>query len=215
MTVGITGPSASGKGTIARLLAQRLQWFYIDIGLVFRAAAYVATERSIIHSGELGHILSKKLVYHWDYEKVDVLFDGQSIVNRLHDLVISTAASELAKDQSTMNMLHEFVDSMTMMQPFLIADGRNVGTTLYPDAFPIFCIQASTLARAKRRFQQLLEKDPTVKYEVVLEDLEKRDEKDRTRAFAPYTVPLHSIIINNNEISALECTEKILSYLNR
>ncbi len=174
MIIAVDGPAASGKGTIARKLAKFLGFHYLDTGSLYRAIA-----RDIIDSGqEIENVeIARKAALNLDPTSLDD--------PRLRYKGVGNAASVIAGMAEVRDALLHYQRKFAAKPPGTVLDGRDIATVVCPNADVKLFITASIEERASRRYRELLEKNPEIKYSDVLETIIKRDERDRSRAIAP------------------------------
>ena len=209
--VTIDGPGGSGKGTIAMRLAQDLGWHLLDSGALYRIVAVAAMDNQIDVReedllGELARSLDVKFLFK-DLE-MDVLLDGKGISQRLRAEEVGKFASRVAALPAVRAALVERQQAFRM-PPGLVADGRDMGTVIFPDAKLKIFLTASVEARASRRYKQLKEKGESVNLSRLLRDIERRDQRDSSRAISPLKAALDAHFIDSTEMSIEEVLEKI------
>lgn len=213
--ITIDGPTSSGKNSVGFLLAEKLGYQYIDSGSIYRAGCIFLLRNNIPLETE------EKLVDVFRNLQIDIksedhrqrfFANGEDITNRLHD-------PEVTKIVSAVSAIREVRQAVKLIQYRLVESkntvmtGRDIGSEIFPLAKNKFYLTASVEVRAKRRFRQLVKKDPRVKYEDVLEDIKDRDEKDMTREVSPLRIPKDAVVIDNSNLSIEETVEEILKNL--
>jgi len=185
--ITIDGPSGSGKGTIARLLARELGYHFLDSGALYRLLAFAAEQRAIALDDEPSLVeLAGKLdiVFPADGGEDDVLLYGENIGSLIRTEAAGAGASRVAALPEVRTALlqrqRDFHSS-----PGLVADGRDMGTVVFPDAEVKIYLIASAEERARRRCKQLKEKGLDADYSAVVADIQARDERDMNRPVAP------------------------------
>ena len=185
--ITIDGPSGSGKGTIARLLARELGYHFLDSGALYRLLAFAAEQRAVALDDEPSLVeLAGKLdiVFPADGGEDDVLLYGENIGSLIRTEAAGAGASRVAALPEVRTALlqrqRDFHSS-----PGLVADGRDMGTVVFPDAGAKIYLIASAEERARRRCKQLKEKGLDADYSAVVADIQARDERDMNRPVAP------------------------------
>jgi len=209
--IAIDGPGGSGKGTIALHLARRLGWHLLDSGALYRLVAVAALDRGVGADDETGLArVAGELDARFEAgdDGVEVLLDGASVTDRLRAHETSEMASRVASVAAVRDALVSRQRAFRQ-PPGLIADGRDMGTVIFPDAALKIFLTASAEARALRRYKQLKEKGESVNLSRLSEDIEKRDERDRTRAVAPLRPADDAHVIDSTEMSIEEVLSAI------
>ena len=181
--IAIDGPSASGKGTIAQRVAARLGFHYLDSGAIYRAAALAAARAGIdLADAEAVARLARGLPLAFSGERI--LLAGDDVSEAIRDEAMSAAASVVAAWPPVRDALLERQRAFREA-PGLVADGRDMGSVVFPDAVLKVFLTASAEVRAERRYKQLIEKGLSASLLRILQDLRTRDERDARRAVAP------------------------------
>lgn len=195
MIIAIDGPSASGKGTLGRRLAARFDYPYLDTGLIYRALAKLVLDRGIsIEETDQIAACAKALTID------DLNKEG------LRTEEISGMASKVAALRDVRRALYEFQRNFALFPPNgkkgAVLDGRDIGTTICPDADVKLFITATLEARAERRYKELQNSDTSVIYSAVLEDMRRRDLRDSSRDTAPLKPAEDAVIIDTSDMAA-------------
>lgn len=210
--ITIDGPTASGKGTIAQRVASALKFHYLDSGALYRIVALVSL-RSGVSSSD-GHALAKLA------QNLEIQFLGNQILlgKEAEAVEQHIRGEEIGNLASTIAAHHELRQALVKQQqafrrpPGLVADGRDMGTHIFPDAnLKIFLI-ASAEVRAIRRYQQLLEKGFAVRIEDILRDLEERDLRDTHRSSAPLKPAEGAHILDSSDLTIDQVVARILAW---
>ncbi len=212
--ITIDGPGGSGKGTVSLLLAEKLGWNLLDSGALYRLVAVAAMNRQLEMSddaAELGQLAADlRADFAVENHTVRVLLDGENVSQRLRSEEVGVLASRLATlpevRQALVARQREF-----RQWPGLVADGRDMGTVIFPDARLKIYLTASVEERARRRYKQLKEKGESVNLSRLFHKIEERDRRDQTRALAPLRPAFDSHIIDSSELSVDEVLGKILT----
>jgi len=181
--IAIDGPSASGKGTVAALVARALGFHYLDSGAIYRVTAYAAQCADVALDDEVAlATLAARLDLRFDGG--EVYLDGQPVGDRIRTEEAGRAASSIAALPALRQALLERQRAFRMA-PGLVTDGRDMGSTVFPGATLKVFLTASAEERAQRRYKQLIEKGFAANLAALLQDLRERDERDAARAAAP------------------------------
>jgi len=183
----IDGPSGSGKGTVAQLMAKQLGWHYLDSGAIYRVLAQAAIKHKVDLADEakLAEIAeSLDLVFSLDDEALTVLLEGEDVSLLIRSEKAGNAASKVASlplvRAALLNRQHDFRQS-----PGLVTDGRDMGTVVFPDAKHKVYLTASARVRAERRYKQLKEKGIESNISALEAEISERDDRDSQRDVAP------------------------------
>lgn len=181
--IAIDGPSASGKGTIAAAVAQRLGFHYLDSGALYRIVGLVAKERSanLDNDLEISCIpLNLNIIFNGD----EVLVDGRNVADLIRGELAGAAASRVAALPGVRSALMALQRGFRRA-PGLVADGRDMGSVVFPDAVLKIYLTATPEERAQRRYKQLIAKGVGASMDALLQDIRERDHRDSNRAAAP------------------------------
>ena len=204
LTVAIDGPAASGKGTLARRIAEHFGFDYLDTGSLYRAVGL-----KLVYNGKDPKDMSAAL-------EAAKSIDAEDLANpRLRQERIGQAASIVSSYPEVREALLEFQREFARSAKGAVLDGRDIGTVVCPDADVKFFITATLYARAKRRHKELEGEGIEVVFESVLEDLRERDERDEKRAVAPLVPASDAIIMDTSTLDASEVFQKACEIIAR
>jgi cytidylate kinase len=204
--IAIDGPSASGKGTIARRVAGALGFHYLESGALYRLVALASLRQGVKDEITLAKIAAGMDVA---FLKDKVLFEKEDVSDAIRTEACSNRASEVAKlplvRQGLLKRQRAF-----RQPPGLVADGRDMGTVVFPDAALKVFLTARTEVRAERRYKQLIDKGIHANLRALSRDLEKRDARDASRAVAPLVPAPDSQVLDSTGLSIEQVGEQIL-----
>jgi len=209
--ITVDGPSGSGKGTVAMRLAEDLGWHFLDSGALYRLVAVAALDRGIESSDEtaLGNVAASLDVnFGVSVDGMVILLDGNYITGRLRSEDVSIFASKISAFPAVRSALVKRQRAFRKA-PGLVADGRDMGTVIFPDAVLKIFLTASVEARAERRYKQLKEKGENVNLSRLFRDIKKRDERDSSRAVSPLKPADDAHVIDSTELGINEVVKKI------
>jgi len=201
----IDGPSASGKGSLSRNIAKHLGFKILDSGLLYRAYAYFS--KSISKIEEIPALINNKISFTYNESDVIVLHENNDITSELRSEETAKIASKLsALTQTRENLLS--IQRNFYSEDGLVADGRDMGTVVFPSASLKIFLEASPEVRAKRRHLELQKRGQEVNMLDLIADIEQRDMKDRTRAISPLIPAEDSVLIDSSNMSL----DEVLSF---
>ena len=215
MNIAIDGPSGSGKSTIAKMLSKQLGISYLDTGAMYRALAYYVLEKGIDPTDEekIKPILQGITMDVWTENGVQqVSVNGKNVTPFIRENRISMAASTVSKIPDVRLKLVNLQRKIAAKTDCVL-DGRDIGSYVLPNADYKFYMTADSKVRAKRRQEELAIKGENIPFEVILEDIKRRDTQDKNRAFAPLVICNDAIVIDTSDLSIGEVCEKVKSYL--
>lgn len=201
--VAIDGPSGVGKGTVSMRLAETLGWHFMDSGVFYRVLGFAALNESLPLDD--AHALAgraRKLNVRFEHQggRCRVLLDGEAVSGKLRTEVTGSAASQVAALPPVREALLALQRSFRA-PPGLVADGRDMGTVVFPDAPLKLFLDASAEERARRRFRQLKEAGENASLTSLLQEIEARDARDRNRKVAPLRPAEDAVLIDTTELS--------------
>lgn len=215
--LAIDGPSGSGKGTVAYAVAERLGWHLLDSGALYRAVAYAAgmagldlsDTEAVARCARTTKILFRDP---GDGGETRVIVNGHDAGDELRTETAGAASSAIAAIPGVRAALVE-KQLAFRMAPGLVADGRDMGTVIFPDAQTKVFLTASAAERAKRRYKQLKEKGLEVTLGSLLHEIEARDARDASRAVAPLKPAADAVLVDTTGIPIAEVVAKVLDLL--
>ena len=210
MIIAIDGPSGAGKSTVARLLSKELGFEYIDTGAMYRALAYKAYVQNIdINENKVAEMLKTTNI---DYYDNQIFLDGENVENLIREEAISIAASKISALKIVREKMVE-IQRKIAQNKNAVLEGRDIGTTVFPEAEHKFFITASLEERAKRRYEQLVINNIKADYKSVFNDMMKRDKNDSTRKFSPLKPAKDAILIDTTNMNLNKVTKTIAQYI--
>jgi len=213
--ITIDGPSGSGKGTVGQLLAQKLGWHFLDSGALYRVLALAAQKHHIDLKDEVGlEQLARELVVEFVIVETElqIIFDGEDVTDTIRAEAVGSMASQLAVLPGVRSGLLDRQRAFRK-EPGLIADGRDMGTVVFPDAKVKFFLTAGPEERARRRYNQLLELGISVKLAALIEEITQRDRRDEQRTIAPMKPAEDAIVIDTTDLTISEVLDRVMTFV--
>ena len=211
--ITIDGTSGVGKGTLAFSLAERLGWNVLDSGLLYRLVGFLSLEEKLESTQEIVVFLKKskiRLLTNLKENICEIELNGKVLGKELRNENIASRASELAKEKEIRNAIIKIQRTAYDPENGLIADGRDMGTVIFPEAALKVFLHASPKVRAERRANQLKEKGMSVIMHDLLEQIQQRDEEDMNRKISPLKPAEDSLIVDTSDLSIEEVEEKVM-----
>ena len=220
IVIAIDGYSSCGKSTVAKEIAKKLNYIYIDSGAMYRAVTYFCLKNKIIDNGIVNEtILAKKLSeIHIKFEinatskKVETILNGENIEEEIRKIEVSSNVSNVSKIKFVREHLVHLQQEMGK-EKGIVMDGRDIGTVVFPTAEVKIFMTADPKVRAKRRFDELIAKGEKISMEEIIENIESRDLIDTTRKESPLRKADDAIILDNSNITHTEQLEKALEII--
>lgn len=213
--IAIDGPSGSGKGTVSRLLAQRLGWHLLDSGALYRLVALAGIARGLAPQDEAGHgAVAAGLDVRFEVDGAGeerVILDGRDVTGELRSETTGSAASRVAAMPAVRAALVDRQRGFAM-EPGLVADGRDMGSVVFPDAALKVFLTASAAVRAERRYKQLKEKGIRATVATLFRELEARDARDAARAVSPLVPAPDAVQVDSSDLTIDEVVSRILGW---
>jgi cytidylate kinase len=207
--IAIDGPSASGKGTVAQAVAARLGFHYLNSGALYRAVALAAMRAGVSLEDETGlAAIARNL--NAEFSGDTVVLDGRDVTDAIRDETVSAAASKVAASAAVREALLERQRSFRR-PPGLVADGRDMGSVVFPDSVLKIFLTASPEERAARRHKQLMEKGMGANMTALLQDIRARDARDSGRAVAPLQKRADAVLLDTSHMSVDEAVAAVLA----
>jgi len=209
--ITIDGPSASGKGTLAILLADRLNWKILDSGALYRAFAYFSISQN---DEKLIEENLKKISFNIVDNSIQVLFENEDISEHLRTEKTAIQASKISSLSSTRGILLP-IQRLFSKTSNLVADGRDMGSVVFPNANLKFFLDAAPEVRAKRRHLELQKRGQEVNIHDLINDIVERDKKDRTRELSPLIKTEDSILLDSTSLDQESILDEALQHVGK
>ena len=197
--IAIDGPSASGKGTVAQILAEKLCYHYLDSGALYRIIALAAFEQGIDWQAEddIAKLVSQLSI---KFEHGEIFLNDVDVSEKIRNEQMGQGASKVAAHPLVRLALVDLQHSFRKA-PGLVADGRDMATVIFPDAKTKIFLSASAEVRAERRYKQLINKGLEADYKAILNYLQDRDARDSQRTVAPLQQAPDAILLETSNLS--------------
>jgi cytidylate kinase len=210
--ITVDGPSGSGKGTIGLQLAKTLGWHFLDSGALYRVLALSALNHHLDLRDEYAIVeLAKTLDVQFNEE---IVLEKQNVTAQVRTESCGNAASQIAVFPTVRAALWDKQHAFCQ-PPGLVADGRDMGTTVFPEAIIKFFLEANAIERAKRRYLQLKDANQDVTLENLLTEIRKRDVRDRGRVTSPLIPAKDAVVIDTTGLGIKEVFDCILKEVNQ
>ncbi|MCT8546281.1 (d)CMP kinase [Glaesserella parasuis] len=215
IVITVDGPSGAGKGTLCHALAEKLGFDFLDSGAIYRILALAAVKQGIAFENEtalaqLGRNLNVKFVP--QNNEIQVILDGENVGDQIRTAQAGQNASKIAVYPQVREALLQRQRDFRSPKG-LIADGRDMGTVVFPEAEIKFFLDASAEERTKRRVKQLQEKGFNANFDEILAEIKERDFRDRNRPVAPLVPAKDAMILDSTHLSIEEVIQQALDYI--
>ena len=208
--IAIDGPSASGKGTVAQRVAERLRFHYLDSGALYRLVAYTAIQSEVDLTDEtaLSGIARDLDVV---FTGAKILLKGEDVADAIRAEVCSNGASKVAAYPQVRASLLDRQRAFRQM-PGLVADGRDMGSVVFPDAALKIFLTADAETRAQRRYKQLMEKGIDANISTLLQDIRDRDARDINRSVAPLQQGADAVLLDTTSLNIAQAVDEVMRW---
>lgn len=215
IVITVDGPSGAGKGTLCHALAEKLGFDFLDSGAIYRILALAAVKQGIAFESEtalaqLGRNLNVKFVP--ENNEIQVILDGENVGDQIRTAQAGQNASKIAVYPQVREALLQRQRDFRSPEG-LIADGRDMGTVVFPEAEIKFFLDASAEERTRRRVKQLQEKGFNANFDEILAEIKERDFRDRNRPVAPLVPAKDAMILDSTHLSIEEVIQQALDYI--
>ncbi len=207
--IAIDGPSASGKGTVAQMVAAQLDYHYLDSGALYRVLGLAAQQRGVALDDQVALArLARQLDIR--FEGADIWLDGVQVSEDLRGEQCASAASRVAALPAVRAALLDRQRAFRRL-PGLVADGRDMASVVFPDAVLKIFLTASAEARAERRYKQLMEKGMNANITDLLHEIRMRDERDSQRSVAPMQQAPGAVLLDTTNMTIEQAVQDVLA----
>jgi len=209
--ITIDGPAGAGKGTIACMLADKLGWHMLDSGAIYRVAAVAALRRNLNLQDETA-LAAMIPILNIAFKNGEAWLDGDIITSEIRNETCASATSQIAALPAVRAALLELQRQFCQL-PGLVADGRDMGTVVFPRATHKFYLTASAEIRAERRLKQLSQQGLSAKLCDLIQEINARDERDTNRPVAPLKPAADALVIDTSSLDQAEVFATVLHYV--
>lgn len=218
--IAIDGFSSTGKSTLAKELAKKIGYIYVDTGAMYRAVTLFALQNNCIDKGSINktELISKlpevKLEFKFNTELNfgEMYLNGTNVEKQIRGMEVSNLVSKISEISEVRSKLVEQQQKMGKNKG-IVMDGRDIGTVVFPDAELKLFMTAPPQTRAKRRYEELKEKGIEVSFDEILQNIEERDHTDTHRKDSPLTQSKDAVLFDNSNFSKEEQLEKVIKLL--
>ncbi|MFV1451001.1 (d)CMP kinase [Maribacter sp. HS] len=219
ITIAIDGFSSTGKSTLAKQLAKKLQYIYVDTGAMYRAVTLFAMRAGLVNAGnvdkdtleqKLGDV-ELKFVFNSELGFAEMYLNGENVEKEIRTMPVSKNVSQVAVLEAVRKKLVALQQAMGVDKG-IVMDGRDIGTVVFPDAELKIFMTASPEKRAVRRYKELLDRGENVVYEDILENVQKRDYIDSNREISPLRKADDAIEFDNSDLGLEDQFQRIYEH---
>ncbi|MCI8490974.1 MAG: (d)CMP kinase [Lachnospiraceae bacterium] len=213
MNIAIDGPAGAGKSTIARKLAEKLGYIYVDTGAMYRAMALCVLNQGIDAKKEAQVVFAAEeadISIQYQQGEQQVILNGENVTGQIRKEAVSRMASSISVYPAVRKKLVALQQKLAKTAD-VIMDGRDIGTCVLPDAKVKIYLTASVEARAKRRFLELTEKGADCNLDEIKKDIEERDYRDMHREASPLKQAEDAVLVDSSNMNIEEVVEAILN----
>lgn len=214
--ITIDGPSGVGKGTLAKNLSDELDWIVLDSGSLYRMIGYLSLKNDTKDFSKISQKINKEEIsfkFLKNNSNISLFLGQDNLSEFIRNEEVAKLASEFAVMPKVRDFLFKIQRSFIEKGKGLVADGRDMGTVLFPEAKYKFFLTASAEERARRRENQLKESGLSVNIRILQERIEERDKKDSSRVISPLVPAEDAIVIDSSNIGINELKDKVLKLI--
>ncbi len=220
LIIAIDGFSSTGKSTLAKLLAKELGYIHIDSGAMYRAITLYALQNGMIGNGRINesellpqlHFLDIHFEFNEKNGENEIFLNNENVEDKIREMEVSSHVSSIAKIPEVRYFAVDLQRKMSQ-NGGVVMDGRDIGTTVFPDADVKIFLNASAEERAKRRYEELLKTDNPASFEEVYQNISDRDKMDTNREISPLKQAEDAILVDNGDLTPKETLAKVLEII--
>ncbi|UCB56662.1 MAG: (d)CMP kinase [Candidatus Omnitrophota bacterium] len=214
--IAIDGPAGSGKSTVAKEVARRLDFLYVDTGAIYRALTLAAMREKVdLEDGKALAELARRVKIQLSMrgDSLKVMLGREDVSRAIREQALTERVRFVAQIKAVRAELVKLQRKLAENAKGAVLEGRDIGTVVFPTAKYKFYLDASPSERTRRRFKELRQMGQKVRAEAIAEDIEKRDKSDMTRAVAPLAKAQDAVFIDTTKLSVRDVVEKILDII--
>ena len=213
--ITVDGPSGVGKGTVSEYLSDQLQWNYLNSGALYRTIAWVAMNDSIeLDDTERLESASKNISFSMRDKKLLIEYKRMVIGSLIYNEEVAKTASKVASNPKVRESIVN-VQRLFKKEPGLVAEGRDMGSVIFPESELKIFLTASIETRATRRYKQLKDREFNVSLPALIKDLDARDERDKSRENSPLVIPEGAFVIETDDLTIIDVKKIVKEKVNK
>ena len=213
--ITVDGPSGVGKGTVSEYLSDQLQWNYLNSGALYRSIAWVAMKHSIALSDTDGlESASKNISFSIKDKKLKIEYKRKVIGSLIYNEEVAKTASKVASNPKVRESIVN-IQRLFKKEPGLVAEGRDMGSVIFPESELKIFLTASIETRATRRYKQLKDREFNVSLPALIKDLDARDKRDKSRENSPLVIPEGAFVIETDDLTIIDVKKIVKEKVNK
>ena len=213
--ITVDGPSGVGKGTISEYLSDQLQWNYLNSGALYRSIAWVAMNDSIKLNDTDGlQSASENISFSMRDKKLLIEYNSKVIGSLIYNEEVAKTASKLASNPKVRESIVN-IQRLFKKEPGLVAEGRDMGSVIFPESDIKIFLTASIETRATRRYKQLKDREFNVSLPALIKDLDARDKRDKSRENSPLVIPEGAFVIETDDLTIIDVKKIVKEKVNK
>ena len=213
--ITVDGPSGVGKGTVSEYLSDQLQWNYLNSGALYRTIAWVAMNDSIeLDDTDRLESASKNISFSMRDKKLLIEYKRMVIGSLIYNEEVAKTASKVASNPKVRESIVN-VQRLFKKEPGLVAEGRDMGSVIFPESELKIFLTASIETRATRRYKQLKDREFNVSLPALIKDLDARDKRDKSRENSPLVIPEGAFVIETDDLTIIDVKKIVKEKVNK
>ena len=213
--ITVDGPSGVGKGTVSEYLSDQLQWNYLNSGALYRSIAWVAMNDAIeLSDTDELESASKNISFSMKDKKLLIEYKRKFIGSLIYNEEVAKTASKVASNPKVRESIVN-IQRLFKKEPGLVAEGRDMGSVIFPESELKIFLTASIETRATRRYKQLKDREFTVSLPALIKDLDARDKRDKSRENSPLVIPEGAFVIETDDLTIIDVKKIVNEKVNK